>query len=124
MIKYSSLCVKGIDFVYNDGTNVTTGFNDYTNVAIVSLNDNNRLYALNSYRGTICDVIQFQTINTITQVITTINTGNYLGRQPNYFVNAQTLSEITSFEGTYYNLWTTGCLEDFSLTYNSISSKR
>jgi hypothetical protein len=112
------MCVKGLDLVYSDGTTIATGFTDYTNVVNLSLSTTNRLYALSSYRGAICDTITFQTVDTTSGVISTFYTGNYVGRTANYFVNTANLLNIISFSGTYYDLWTTGCLEDFSLSYS------
>jgi hypothetical protein len=116
-VKYSSECVKGFDFVYSDGTTIATGFTDFTDVVSLSLSATNRLYAVSSYRGAICDTITFQTVETTSGVVSTFYTGNYGGRTANYFVNTANLLNILSFSGTYY-LWTTGCLEDFSLSYS------
>ena len=121
-IKYSNLCVKGIDFVYKNGSIVNTGFNDYTNTLSLNLNNNERLYAVNSFCGLICDSIQFQTINSITGIITTVDTGNTTTPK-NVFVNTQSYLSITSFDVTYTEVWNTGCLEDMSLDYIFCTSK-
>ena len=120
-IKYSNSCVKGIDFIYNDDTIVKTGFNDFTYNVTFFLNQNERLYAVNSYCAYICDIIQFQTINTLTNKITTINTGKPVKYHDNY-VNVQFLIGISSFSVSYTQ-WTTGCLENLSLNYTSNTSK-
>ena len=121
-IKFTSQCVKGFDFYYNDGTIVNTGFNDYTNTLSLNLNNNERLYAVNSFCGLICDYIQFQTINSITGIITTLDTGN-TATTKTVFVNTQSYLSITSYVGTYTAVWGPGCLEDMSLNYNYFTSK-
>ena len=120
-IKHTAVCVKGIDFIYNDETIVKTGFDDETIISQVDLSNSQRLYAVKSYIGSIVDMIEFQTINPITGEIKTIVTGN-AAKTVNYEQNTQSFS-IDSFYGTYYDLYDTSCLEDLSLSFKYIKGE-
>ena len=122
IIKYSSTCVKGIDFSFNNGAVVKTGFNDHTSTVKINLNNNQILYAINSFCAVACDFIQFQTLNKLTGTISTFNTGNNQTKL-NSFVNLQTFN-ITSFSVGYENTWYT-CMHgnNFSIIYRTIMGK-
>ncbi len=74
IVKYSlSVCVTGFNFVYKNGTVVSTGYSG-SQTTTLDLNSK-RLYRIRSYCAVICDYVEFCTIDILTSVISCIYPG-------------------------------------------------
>ena len=116
VIKYDpSVCVKGFDFVYNDGTTVSTGYVGSA-TTVIDLN-NKHLHSFKSYCVGICNYISVCTIDMITMQYGCFNTGN-TATQLLYNLIAVSSYCVTGMYGDFaiYST-TTNCLRQLGVSY-------
>jgi hypothetical protein len=105
-VYYSIVCVMGIDFVYSDGTIVSTGSSAYSGKLSGQLSGqktldltNKNLYEVDNYCSETSDFIRFCSMSN-TGVKTCIDNGNY-AKMPNKFICLKNMT-IVSFVGNHF----------------------
>ena len=103
----------GLAFHYSDGSSFKVGI-DYGNAtSVLNFSNPNGLSSVNSYGGTVIDVLQIcngGSGNCVTA-------GNTAGKKLNHFTNISSMWFITSFWGKFYNYGGYRCLENFGIDY-------
>ena len=116
VIKYDpNVCVKGFDFVYNDGTTVSTGYAGSA-TTVIDLN-NKHLYSFKSYCVGICNYISVCTINMITMHNGCFDTGNTATQQLNNFIAVSSYCVIGMYGDFAIYSTTTNCLRQLGVSY-------
>ena len=115
IVNYNQYCVQGLDFVFSDGSLITTGVIGSTSI-IIDL-ETNRLCNISSFCGLVCDYMQFCMVDLATTQSTCYNTGNLLKMPLNFtsnFASAFNLAEhvVAGFYGDYATYWGFNCLSN------------
>lgn len=114
-------CVTGFIFYYSDGSSKTIG-TDYTEGSkplVLNITDSYGLSNVNSYGGSIIDVLQICG----GVLAECVSAGDNLGHSFNYPISIDQTWIITSFWGSF-NEWIGGyaCLENFGIDYYETST--
>ena len=109
-IKYSSVCVTGLGFVFNDNTTVSYG-SESESVSSIDLSSSQpQLYSFDSFCGDICDRIKICSMENICAEGGNSQRTNNL---PKYIQNLT----ISSFEGDFASYSNQNCLKNFGIYY-------